>query len=106
MKGLDLDASRDGTRLRLRVKPGAKQDAIVGVHGGALKLAVSAAPERGKANAAVIALLARALDLPSSAITIVRGESSQDKLVAIPLTPEDLERRLSGEPRKKKGSVP
>ena len=91
---LELTAVRGGTRLRLRVTPGAKQTTIVGVHGGALKLSVAAAPERGKANRAVVALLARALGLPSSAVTITAGESSKDKVAEIALAPAAVRSRL------------
>jgi hypothetical protein len=82
---LELTPFPGGTRLRLRVKAGARTTAIVGAHGGALKVSVAAAPERGKANRAVVELLAEALGLPSSAVTIVSGKSSQDKVVEIAL---------------------
>ena len=93
---LELTPVGGGTRLRLRVKPGAKKNAIVGVHGGALKLAVAAAPEKGKANRAVVALLAEALGLPASAVALPAGETSQDKVVEVALDPEQLRRRLAG----------
>lgn len=92
---LDLVVTPQGTRLRLRVKPGARKSAIVGVHGGALKVSVAAPPERGKANAAVVALLAEALGLPASAITIASGTASQDKVVRIALDPESIRERLA-----------
>ena len=85
---LELVSVSGGTRLRLRVKPGARKTAIVGIHGGALKVAVAAAPEKGKANRAVVKLLAEALDLPASAVTIAAGETSQDKVAEIALSPE------------------
>lgn len=81
-------------RLKLRVKPGARADAIVGVHGGALKVSVAAAPERGKANGAVVALLAETLGVARSAVRIVSGETSQDKVVEIDLPPETVRRAL------------
>ena len=84
---LELTAFAGGTRLRLRVKPGARKTAIVGAHGGALKISVAAAPERGKANRAVITILAAALRLPASAVTIAAGETSQDKIAEIALGP-------------------
>ena len=84
---LELTPVAGGTRLRLRVKPGARKTAIVGVHGGALKVAVAAAPEKGKANRAVVRLLTEALDLPSLAVTITSGETSQDKVAEIALSP-------------------
>lgn len=84
---LELTPFPGGTRLRLRVKAGAKKTAILGVHGGAIKLSVSAAPERGKANRAVVKLLAEVLGLPSSAVTIAEGKSSPDKVAEIALDP-------------------
>jgi uncharacterized protein (TIGR00251 family) len=80
---LELTPCPGGTRLRLRVKAGARTTAIVGVHGGALKVSVTAAAERGKANREVVELLANTLGLPSSAVTITAGKSSQDKVVEI-----------------------
>ena len=68
---------------------------IVGTHRGALKLSVSAAPEKGKANAAVCALLAAALELPASAVEVVSGRGSRDKTVWIALRPDEVGRRLS-----------
>ena len=84
---LELTPVAGGTRLRLRVKPNARKTAIVGIHGGALKVAVAAAPEKGKANRAVVRLLAKALNLPSLAVTITSGETSQDKVAEIALRP-------------------
>lgn len=94
LEGLELTPVQGGTRLRLRVKPGARRSEVVGVHGGALKVAVQAAPEKGKANRAVAELLAEALDLPVSSVTIVAGEASQDKVAVVALAPEDLRGRL------------
>lgn len=94
LEGLELTPVPGGTRLRLRVKPGARGAAVVGVHGGALKVAVQAPPDRGKANRAVVELLAEVLDLPLSAVAIVSGESSQDKVAVVALAPEDLRDRL------------
>jgi len=82
-----------GTRVRLRVKPGARKNAILGVRGDALKVSVTAPPDRGKANDAVVALLAEALDLPARSVTIVSGQASQDKVIVVPL-PAETTRRL------------
>lgn len=95
---LDLVVTPQGTRLRLRVKPGARKNAIVGVHGGALKVSVAAPPERGKANAAVVTLLAEALGVPASAITIASGAASQDKVARIDLDPDSIRKRLAAGP--------
>ena len=80
---LELTPVAGGTRLRVRVKPGARKAAILGVHDGALRVAVTAVAERGKANLAVVALLASALDLPAASVTIVGGKTSQNKVVEI-----------------------
>ncbi len=93
---LELTQVKEGTRLRLRVKPGARRTEVVGPHGGALKVKVAAAPERGKANRAVIELLARTLDVPAAAVEILSGETSQDKTVLVRLPPAEVASRLSG----------
>ncbi len=69
-------------RIALRVTPNAKANAI-SIEGGQLKIRVTVVPEDGKANKAVIALLAKALGVSKSSITIVRGETARDKLVRI-----------------------
>jgi uncharacterized protein (TIGR00251 family) len=92
---VELTPIAAGTRLRLRVKPGARKTAIVGVHGGALKIAVNAPPQRGKANEAVIELLADVLDLPASSIEIVGGGMSQNKVVAVKLAADLVRERLA-----------
>lgn len=93
---LELAEISDRTRLRLRVKPGSKRNAVLGVHDGALKLAVIARPERGKANRAVIKLLAAKLGVPPTAIDLVAGGSSPDKTVLVPLPAEKLRSVLAG----------
>ena len=92
---LELTPIPGGTRVRLRVKAGAKTTAIVGVHGGALKLSVAAAAERGKANRAVIELLANTLGLPSSAVTITAGKASPDKVATIAIDVAAARNRLT-----------
>ena len=92
---LELAEIDGGTRLRLRVKPGARKNAVLGIHGGALKVGVTAAPEKGKANRAVLGVVAEALDLAPSALEILSGHASQDKSVRAPLPPEEIRSRLS-----------
>jgi uncharacterized protein (TIGR00251 family) len=70
-------------RIAVKVAPGASRDAIRGWHGDCLRVSLVAAPERGKANAALIDLLAQALGLPKSAIAIVRGEHSARKTLSV-----------------------
>lgn len=85
------------TRLRVRVSAGASRDAIAGWMGDALKVRVQAPPERGKANEAVTALIARTLALKARDVRIVRGETSQDKVVEIEgLSRAELLAKLGG----------
>jgi uncharacterized protein (TIGR00251 family) len=85
---LDLRAGDGGCRLRLKVRAGARRDAIEGVHDGALRVHVTAAPERGKANRRVLELLADALGVPPSSLRILSGETRTEKTVWLPLPPE------------------
>jgi uncharacterized protein (TIGR00251 family) len=71
------------TRVRLRVTPGAARSEIVGRHGDAWKVRVGAAPERGRANDALLRLLAERLDLPVAQLTIVSGHGGRDKVVEL-----------------------
>jgi uncharacterized protein (TIGR00251 family) len=83
------------TRLRLRVSPGAGRTEIVGRHGEAWKVRVSAAPERGRANDAVLRLLSERLDMPPSRIALVSGRTGRDKIVELQgVDLADVERRL------------
>lgn len=89
------------TRLALRVSPGAKTSAVVGRHGEAWKVRVAAPPEGGRANAAVIALLASALGVPARTISVVSGHGGRDKLVELAgIDPDETERRLAAAGRK------
>ena len=77
-----------GADLFARVTPNASRDAIEGVEtrddGQArLRLRVTAQPEKGKANKAVIVLLAKALRLPKSAFAVTSGETARDKTIRI-----------------------
>ena len=83
-------------RLRVRVVPGARASEVVGRLGDAWKLRVKAPPERGRANGAVVALLADTLGVPRSAVRIARGHTTGEKLVEVDrLTPQDADRRLA-----------
>lgn len=84
------------TRLRLRVSPGAARAAVVGRHGDAWKVRVAEAPERGRANEAVLRLLAEALTLPRTALTLVSGHTAREKIVELTgIGPALTERRMS-----------
>ena len=83
-------------RLNLRISPGAGRSAVVGRHGDAWKLRVAAPPERGRANASVVSLLATSLEIGRPDVRIVSGAVSRDKVVEIVgLTLEEAEQRLA-----------
>lgn len=73
----------DGVEITLKVVPGASRDRIVGPLGDALKVQVSAPPEKGRANRAVVALIARALGVGAKHVAVVRGESNARKTIRV-----------------------
>jgi uncharacterized protein len=85
-----------GIELRVKVVPGASRTRLVGPLGDALRVAVAAPPEGGKANAALVKLLAELLAVKRSEITIVSGHTNQLKRVAVAgLTEKDARTRLT-----------
>ena len=84
------------TRIRLRVTPGAGRSEVVGRHGEAWKVRVSAQPEKGRANEAVLRLLADTLGVPRARLTLVSGHGRPDKLVELAgIGPGETARRLA-----------
>ncbi|MCE5327031.1 MAG: DUF167 family protein [Planctomycetaceae bacterium] len=82
MKGIEQLDIRDvsgGCVIAVKAVPGSSRDKIVGVLGDALKIATSAPPEKGKANTAVAAILAKALGLDRRAVTLVSGPTNPRK---------------------------
>ena len=85
-----------GVRLPIKVVPGASRNSIAGWLGDALKVRVTAPPERGRANAAVEGLIADALGLPRQDARVVAGMTSTRKLIEIEgISEAELHRRLS-----------
>ena len=74
-----LEPHADGTILPVRAHPGARRNEIRGVQDGMLKVSVTQAPEKGKANKAVIELLSKKLGLKKSQIELIAGETSHQK---------------------------
>jgi len=80
---IEIKESDQALLVSLRVQPKASANRILGEHDGALKVSVTAAPEKGKANAGVITLLSKELGIPKSSIEIVRGDTSRIKTLRI-----------------------
>ena len=93
--GPRLDGVAEGTRFRVRAVPGARRDAVLGVHGDALRVAVRAVAERGRANDALVELLSAALGVRTGQVEIVAGAGSREKSMLVRgLAPEAVRERL------------
>ena len=88
MASYQVDACGD-VLISLHVQPGAARAGIVGLHGDALKVRVTAAPDRGRANAAVARLLADELGVRPSDVEVVSGHRSRRKRVRVRGTDPD-----------------
>ncbi len=73
----------DGCTVSVRVQPGAKRDAVLGLHAGAIKVALTAPPVDGRANDALVAFLAEQLDLPRFRLELIAGASSRSKVIRV-----------------------
>lgn len=76
---IKLESHADGVILPVRAHAGARQNAILGEREGALRVAVTAAPEKGKANSAIIAVLSKALGVSKSSLELIAGDTSPQK---------------------------
>jgi uncharacterized protein len=92
-----LAVRRDGERLsfRVRVTPRAAANAVGGERDGALLVRVTAPPVEGKANHAVVELLAEALDVPPSEVHVDRGAAARTKRVSVPRRADAALHRLA-----------
>lgn len=80
--------------LAVHVQPRASRNAVVGWHGDALKVALTAPPVDGAANAALISLIAEYFGLRRSQVSLLRGDSSRQKLLALAADPAELAAKL------------
>jgi hypothetical protein len=95
------EAGPEAVRLAVRVSPGASRSGIVGrMADGRLKVRVAAPAEDGRANDALIALLAESLGVARRAVVLVAGHGARDKIVAV-AAPAERVRRLGIEERDK-----
>ena len=92
-----LQSHAEGTILPVRAQPGARRNELRGEQDGMLKVCVTQSPEKGKANKAVIELLAKSLGLRKSQIELLSGETSHQKRFLIrDITPEELAQKVAG----------
>jgi hypothetical protein len=94
---IQLGEHPEGCLLPVRAQPGAKKNAVLGVVNGSLKVSVTAPPEDGKANAAIVEVLREQLGLKRSQIEIYSGQTSREKKFLIRLRPEELRAKLPGD---------
>jgi len=93
---IPVTESSKGISFSIRIHPRARKNAITGVIGDALKLALTAPPVEGRANQAVIEFFAELFEIPRSSVTITSGETSRNKKVRIAgLTRAAIVARLS-----------
>lgn len=86
---------QDGAIVPVRAQPGAKRNAILGEHDGSLRIAVTAPPDQGKANAAIAALLAESLGLRGSRVVLLSGQTSRAKrFLVVGESAPDVSRKL------------
>jgi uncharacterized protein (TIGR00251 family) len=80
---LQVTEGEEGCTFQVRVLPRGRRDAVVGLHGDALKIRLAAPPERGKANRALQEFLGERLGVPPSAVEILSGHTSRRKRVRV-----------------------
>ena len=91
-----IAAHREGATLAVRAQPNARKNAVLGEQAGALKVAVTAPPEDGRANAAVIEVLRDWLGLRRSQVELAGGPTSRNKVVLVRgLSEEELRALLA-----------
>ena len=76
---IQVQPHEEGCVIGVRAQPGARRNAIVGLHGGLLKIAVTAPPDKGRANEALADFLATALGLKRSQVELAGGPTSREK---------------------------
>jgi uncharacterized protein (TIGR00251 family) len=94
---LTIRPHAEGATLAVRAQPKAKRAAVGGTRGGALKVSVTAPPEGGRANAAVLEVLRAALNLPRARLELLSGHAARDKVVLVRgVSPDELAALLAG----------
>jgi uncharacterized protein YggU (UPF0235/DUF167 family) len=92
---IELTPHDRGTVLRVKAQPNARKNSILGERAGCLRIGVTVAPEKGKANAAIADILASALNCRASGLVLLSGETSREKrFLVLGLDAEALRLRL------------
>jgi uncharacterized protein len=91
-----LRATPRGLFLDVKATPKAARDEVAGVRNGALLVKVTAAPEKGKANTAVVALLSKTIGVPKSAFELVSGDTDRSKVLRLASHAEVVQTWLRG----------
>ncbi|BAJ01011.1 DUF167 family protein YggU [Shewanella violacea] len=91
---LPVSMQQDSLLLNLYIQPKASRDKIIGVHGNELKIAITAPPVDGKANAHLTKFLSKAFKVPKGDIIIHKGELGRHKQVEI-LTPRVIPEQIA-----------
>jgi len=92
---IDLQPHCEGTVLPVRANAGARKNGIAGLHGGMLRVSVTEAPEKGKANKAIASLLAKTLGFRKSQIELIAGQTNpQKRFLVRDVSPDDLRAKI------------
>lgn len=95
LAGVTIRPAPGGCRIPVHLQPRAASDGLVGVHGTALKVRVTAPPVAGRANAALVQVLAAALGVAPGAVAVTTGQRGRDKAVTVTgLSPDEAGTRL------------
>lgn len=97
LAGLVLGAEEGAVSFAVRAQPRSSREAVEGVREGALRVALTAPPVEGEANAALVALLAKALGVPRRDLAVIAGNANRSKrLRVVGLTVDEVRSRLAG----------
>lgn len=91
-----MNSGEKKTTIEVHLQPGAANNEIMSLRDGMLRVRVTAAPHKGQANRALLTLLAQILALSRNNLSLIRGNTSRHKVIAIQgLSPEELQQRLT-----------
>lgn len=88
-----IEPWEDGSSFHVKAHAGSRRDAVSGVHDGMLKVEVTTAPEKGKANKAILKLLSKKLGIPASDLVLLSGETNPRKRFGVRGVPPGALRR-------------